>query len=90
MKNIDNLFIAKSVIFIIIALIMVVLVGVVFNYIYKQNMEYRKLNEETVVEQEVKEGIEGEIPAELELPEREESTMGTEEKDYRDNTIMIF
>jgi hypothetical protein len=37
-------------------------------------MEYRKLNEETVVEQEVKEGIEGEIPAELELPEEKNHT----------------
>ncbi len=48
--------------------------GSVFQHIQKQNMEYRKLNEETVVEQEVKEGIEGEIPAELELPEEKNHT----------------
>lgn len=85
-----QIFKPKNIIFIVILITLALLVGSVFQHIQKQNMEYRKLSEETVVKQEAEEGIEGEIPAELELPEREESTMGTEEKDYQDNTIMIF
>ncbi len=96
-SNIKNLLIMKNMLFILLILIAILLIGSVFRYIYLQNIQYQKSNEESVIEQqeETKTEIETENREEEEmLSEKEAPDVGQQsgkvEREYRDDTLMIF
>lgn len=64
------------------------LIGSVFRYIHLQNIQYQKLSEETNIRQQT-ESREEESLTEIVTPEMKEQKQEVE-REYRDDTLMIF
>jgi anionic cell wall polymer biosynthesis LytR-Cps2A-Psr (LCP) family protein len=81
----------KNIILMILTFTIILLIGSVFRYIYLQNIQYQKSIEESVIEQqrETEKREEEEKLIEKESPESEQQT-GEIEREYREDTLMIF
>ncbi|MDD3656873.1 MAG: hypothetical protein PHI72_08975 [Atribacterota bacterium] len=87
--NIKNNFKLKSIVYLVMALVIIILLFSVFRHINKQNIEYRKIEQESVIRKQ-EESLEEETREKEELPVLEEESTGTIEPEFRDDTIMIF
>lgn len=95
--KIKKLFKPKNIIFILMGLTVILLVGFVFNYINKQNIQYQQLSEQQPVEVQVEEtGDAGEKLATESQVQAQEETLKSEgqtrtpDTEFREDTLMIF
>jgi hypothetical protein len=72
------------------ALVIIILLFSLFKYINKQNIEYRKIEQESEIRIQEESFPEEETREKEELPVLEEESTGTIEPEFRDDTIMIF
>ncbi len=88
--NIKNNFKLKSIVYLVMALVIIILLFSVFRHINKQNIEYRKIEQESVIRKQEESFPEEKTREKEKLPVLEEESTGTIEPEFRDDTIMIF
>lgn len=83
----------KNLVYIVIVLLIIIAVSYAMNYIYKQNKEYAKLNQITIVKEKSVETIEEEVRAETDLPvlDEDRTVTGNGDIEFRSGSdIIIF
>lgn len=83
----------KNLVYIVIVLLIIIAVSYAMNYIYKQNKEYAKLNQITIVKEKSVETIEEEVRTEtdLSMSDEDRTVTGDGDIEFRSgNDIIIF
>ena len=82
----------KNISILIITVVIILTVITIFSYIQRQNIEYKKQDQELLIKQQQEEDRlkEESIEEKIELPEIQEDRSDLEEPKYRDDSIMVF
>jgi len=82
----------KNISILIITVVIILTVITIFSYIQRQNIEYKKQDQELLIKQQQEEDRlkEESIEEKIELPEIQEDRNDLEEPKYRDDSIMVF
>jgi uncharacterized protein YpmB len=83
----------KNLVYIVIVLLIIIAVSYAMNYIYKQNKEYAKLNQITIVKEKSVETIEEEVRTETDLTvlDEDRAVTGNGDIEFRSGSdIIIF
>jgi predicted Holliday junction resolvase-like endonuclease len=82
----------KNISILIITVVIILTVITIFSYIQRQNIEYKKQDQELLIKQQQEEDRlkEESIEEKIELPEIQEDGNDLEEPKYRDDSIMVF
>lgn len=82
----------KNISILIITVVIILTVITIFSYIQRQNIEYKKQDQELLIKQQQEEDRlkEESIEEKIELPEIQEDRNDLEEPKYRDDSTMVF